>query len=246
MARVAQIGVGNWGVNHKRVLNDLDVLVATCDLNGKEDYTDSAGMLSNEDIDHVVICTPPETHYDIAGFFLDQGINVFVEKPMAMNSRDCASLIDLATKNKLKLQCGYIERYNPLVKIPHQEFMLYIRENKHYAHIKTDIVNDMVVHDIDLAIREFNEMPQEVMADIHGNYSTVVLKFAYGTATIVTNWMSEKRIREINHQSTIGSEDILKAELIDFITRKAFIDYNALYVAKVVEAIIDGKNKRRN
>lgn len=239
MAKVVLVGIGNWGINHKRVLNDLDVLVATCDINGKEDYKDWEEVIVDVNFDHVVICTPPESHYEIASAMLRAGKHVFVEKPMSLNSKDCSTLVDLAIKRKLKLQCGYVERYNPLVKLPHQEFMLYIRENKHYTHILTDIVNDMIVHDIDLAISEFDGMPQGVMADIHPNYATVVLKFGEGTATIVTNWMSEKRVREINHQSTIGSEDILKAELNDFITRKEFIDHNALYVAKVVEAIND-------
>ena len=238
--RVAQIGVGNWGTNHKRVLNSLDVELITCDLNGKENYSDWELMLKNEEFTHVLICTPPNTHYEIAGTMLHAGKHVFVEKPMAMNSRECEDLLDLATDSKLKLQCGYIERYNPLVKkIDFKEFMLFVRENKHYAHVKTDIVNDTMVHDIELAIGYFKTIPMEVLSDIHANYATVILKFKEGVATIVTNWISDQKIRTINNQSTLGSEDILKLEIEDFLSDNEYLDYNALYVARVVEAIYE-------
>jgi predicted dehydrogenase len=237
---VAQIGVGQWGNNHKRVLQDLGVLVATCDTNGKEDYSDWKEMVRDEKFTHVVICTPPETHYEIAGWMLNSGKNVFVEKPMAMNAGECKDLVELAEEKKLILQCGYIERYNKLVKkVDVKEFMVFIRENKHYSHVKTDIVRDTAVHDIELAIGFFGKMPIDVMSDIHANYSTLILKFKDGVATIITNWISDKKIRTINNQSTIGSEDILRLELEDFLTRDEFIDYNALNVARVVEAIYD-------
>ncbi len=238
--RVAQIGVGQWGSNHKRVLKNLPIELVTCDLNGKEDYTNLGEMLNKEEFTHVLICTPPHTHYDIAGMMLNAGKNVFVEKPMAMNAGECADLIEMAEENKLKLQCGYIERYNKLVKkVEFKEFMLFVRENKHYEHVKTDIIRDTTVHDIELAIGFFHGIPIEVVADVNANYATVILKFKDGVATIVTNWISDQKIRTINNQSTLGSEDILKLEIEDFLSPKPFIDHNALFVARVVEVIIE-------
>ena len=76
--RLAIIGVGGWGKNHARVLHDLDVLIAICDMNqnlSKEiankynvrSYHSIDEMLYNEKkLDACLVCTPTKTHFAIA------------------------------------------------------------------------------------------------------------------------------------------------------------------------------------
>src|SRR2546425_9899772 len=124
MVRIAVIGIGGWGKNHVRVLNELDALAAVCDANRERmqlyskkyrvpGYESVDSMLKKEKLDGVTICTPASTHFAIASKVLGEGLNTFVEKPMTTTSKDGESLIEVAKKARKVLTVGFIERFNP-------------------------------------------------------------------------------------------------------------------------------------
>ena len=126
--KIIQIGTGGWGKNHARVLSELGVLVAICDVNiekSKEygekysvNYYDSLEkVLESEEFDGAFVVTPTSTHTEIAKKLLEAKKHVFVEKPMTYKSEDGEKLAKLAEKNKVILTCGYIERFNPAVDV---------------------------------------------------------------------------------------------------------------------------------
>lgn len=55
-------------------------------------YSDYHKLLNPKDLDAVVICTPPNTHAEITGFFLDHGIHVLCEKPFALHSKEATQM----------------------------------------------------------------------------------------------------------------------------------------------------------
>jgi predicted dehydrogenase len=57
-----------------------------------EELADKAGC------DGVIICTPPSTHYDIAGMFIDRGIPVICEKPLCIDLASAQALKDAADR----------------------------------------------------------------------------------------------------------------------------------------------------
>ena len=235
--QVLQVGVGNWGINHKRILSDLGVLVATVDKNGKEDYDDVDDV--NVHYDHVVICTPLETHYKLVKRFLNDGKNVFVEKPLAKTTKECKELLDIAKNKGLKLQCGYVERFNPeVIKLKKSSpLTVFTRENRHYPHIKDSILLDTSVHDIDLALWYYEEYPYKINAVHDNKYAVITLRFTTGTAVIITSWLSDRKVRTINGNSIISSHDSLKDELLSFLSKYETYCDNALDVMKVIESI---------
>src|SRR5262245_6671383 len=92
--RVAVIGVGHLGKHHARILSALDgaSLVAVVDkiperaaeiaaASRTRSATSAAEIL--DQVDAVTIAVPTELHRDIALPFLERGISVLVEKPMA-------------------------------------------------------------------------------------------------------------------------------------------------------------------
>ena len=126
--KIIQIGTGGWGKNHARILSELGVLVAICDVNiekSKEygekysvNYYDSLEkILESEEFDGAFVVTPTSTHTEIAKKLLEAKKHVFVEKPMTYKSEDGEKLAKLAEKNKVILTCGYIERFNPAVDV---------------------------------------------------------------------------------------------------------------------------------
>ncbi len=115
------------------------------------DYTQLAGQ-----VDAVSIVTPTQTHFEIAQFFLQQGIHVLLEKPMTVTVDEAQTLIDLARKNKLILQIGYLERFNPIVvqaqsTLNSPRFIESIRIMEFNPRNKdVNVVLDLMIHDIDL------------------------------------------------------------------------------------------------
>jgi UDP-N-acetylglucosamine 3-dehydrogenase len=235
--RVLQVGVGSWGANHKRLLEEAGVLVGTVDPVSNADFK----SLDDVDIefDHAVVCTPPKTHYAIAKRLLAMGIHVFVEKPLAETSAQCQELLEYAESNRLKLQCGYIERFNPIVKrIPTSKFMTFTRTNRHYPRIEDSILMDTAVHDIDLALMFYGMFPKNVTGINKDNHCMLILDFGEaGTASINTSWETSEKIRMINNTSIITSENILRTELSDFLIRDHVCCWNALDVQRIVEMV---------
>jgi predicted dehydrogenase len=92
--KAAVVGVGHLGRHHARILSSIEgaTLSAVADISeprareiaagaGARAYTDFRDLAG--DVDLVSIATPTETHAEIASYFLERGIPVLVEKPLA-------------------------------------------------------------------------------------------------------------------------------------------------------------------
>jgi UDP-N-acetylglucosamine 3-dehydrogenase len=121
MVKVGIIGVGKWGQNHLRVLNEID-----CELIGISDANLEKKELSEKynieffpnyhdllkEVDCVTIAAPTNLHYKIVKKCLETGKHVLVEKPISDTSEKAKNLVDLADKKNLILSVGYIYRFN--------------------------------------------------------------------------------------------------------------------------------------
>src|SRR4051812_13976333 len=128
--RVALIGLGYWGPNYARVLNDLPgvQLALVCDRDQgrvahiRERYAgvntchDADEAFARTDVDAVVIATPASTHPALVRSALQQGKHVLVEKPMALDVNACDALCDLADASGRILMVGYTFLYNAAVR----------------------------------------------------------------------------------------------------------------------------------
>lgn len=129
MINFGLVGVGFWGPNLARNLNDTEnaILAWVCDANekalgkvttsypGVHATSDLGQMLAAPDLDAVVVATPARTHLDIARQCLKAGKHVLVEKPFAMSTAECDELIDIAESKDLKLMVGHTFLYSPPV-----------------------------------------------------------------------------------------------------------------------------------
>ena len=71
-------------------------------------------LISNDDIDAIMVSTTPETtHYPIARESLLAGKHVLLEKPLALTLDEADELIKLARDRDLKFTVGYSQRFNP-------------------------------------------------------------------------------------------------------------------------------------
>ena len=79
-------------------------------------YTNFELMLSDIKPDLVHITTPPATHFSIAKYCLERGLNVLCEKPIARDYDDFLSLKDLALKNNCMLMENQNLRYHSSIR----------------------------------------------------------------------------------------------------------------------------------
>jgi predicted dehydrogenase len=127
---LAVIGAGHWGPNLLRNFdNDTRVSVTKLcekDLSRAKEVathyrnlavTDDIKDICNDNsIDAVVICTPTDTHFEVARACLLSGKHIFLEKPMATTSSECLTLIEIAREKNLKIFVGHVFLYNPAVQ----------------------------------------------------------------------------------------------------------------------------------
>ena len=121
--RVAIIGIGYWGIKHVEEYIDLGHDVIICDPDEKNisickkkfksiTIQSLESILSDKNISCVSICTPNNTHFEIAKKCLESQKHVFLEKPISTNLIDAEKLIEISTKRKLILQIGHLYRFN--------------------------------------------------------------------------------------------------------------------------------------
>ena len=89
----------------------LSELKNSLDLEGATE--DWQHLVSNNDIDTIIISATPETtHYPMALASLKAGKNVFLEKPISTTLEEAEELINESIKNNLKFTIGYSQRFN--------------------------------------------------------------------------------------------------------------------------------------
>ncbi len=106
--RIAVIGAGRWG---KNILKTL-AAIPSCEV-AYSVTREYKNLFSKDDIDAVVIATPPATHAAIALPFLKKGLPVFIEKPLTLNSKEGSQLEAASKKYKAPIFVGHIHLYNP-------------------------------------------------------------------------------------------------------------------------------------
>lgn len=76
-------------------------------------YTDASQLIHDPEVDIVYIATPPGSHKQYTIEALSAGKPVYVEKPMAMNYRECMEMIAAAREAGQKLFVAYYRRALP-------------------------------------------------------------------------------------------------------------------------------------
>jgi myo-inositol 2-dehydrogenase/D-chiro-inositol 1-dehydrogenase/scyllo-inositol 2-dehydrogenase (NAD+) len=75
-------------------------------------YTDYRQALENRTVDAVIVVTPTKFHHNIVTEAARAGKHILCEKPMAMSREECQRMIDAAQENKVKLQIGFMRRFD--------------------------------------------------------------------------------------------------------------------------------------
>ena len=219
--RVAVVGVGHLGKHHARILSALDgaSLVAVVDklparaaeiaaIYGTRALTDSRALLA--EVDAVSVAVPTELHRDIALPFLERGIAVLVEKPMARSLGEADEMIAAASASGATLAVGHTERYNPAVAavLPLVTSPRFIEVHRlgvfPERSLDIDVVFDLMIHDLDVILSLVRSEVTSVEAvgvpvlTPRYDIANARLRFASGCiANVTASRISKDRVRKI-------------------------------------------------
>lgn len=235
--KVGIIGYGYWGPNLARNISELPAAELTAVSDIKDDrlqrahslhpnttitrnYTDLFDMGLNA----VVVSTPPALHFSIAKDCLEHGLNVLVEKPITMNSRDAQELIEIAEEKHLTLMVGHTFEYNSAVHALKKYMdsgelgdIYYIdtaRLNLGLFQRDSNVLWDLAPHDLSILFYLLGERPVTVSAhgtpcvfeNIH-DVAYINLTFpSRVTAHVHVSWLDPCKVRRI---TVVGSKKMI-------------------------------------
>ena len=219
--RVAVIGVGHLGKHHARILSSLPgvELVAVVDINRRraEEVALASGCRAVLDageligrVDAVTIAVPTEIHRSVALPFLDAGVPVLVEKPMARSLDEADEMIAAAADAGVTLAVGHTERFNPALAVarPLLTDPRFIEVHRLGAFpersLDIDVVFDLMIHDLDVVLSLVNSDVESCEAvgvpviTSRVDIANARLRFANGCiANLTASRISRDRVRKI-------------------------------------------------
>ena len=219
--RIGVVGIGHLGRHHVRLLsqNAGAELVALADVDekavhavaaqyGVPGFADYRALVEN--VEAVCVVVPTHLHREVAGFFLENGRDVLVEKPLTRTVAEGRELVALAHARGRLLQVGHVERFNPALKAIHdlgvQPRYLEAQRMAPFSFRSTDIgvVLDLMIHDIDVVLSLVGRPLHSV--DAFGgavftpreDMASAVLKFEDGAvAHLTANRIALKPVRKL-------------------------------------------------
>lgn len=237
--KVGVIGVGMMGQRHCRVYSNLRQvqLLGVCDAVPETGYRIAQQFEVPfyeqvddllERVDAVSLVTPTPYHFDIAMRCIAKGVHVLVEKPITETLEQAEKLTQAAEASRLVVQVGHIERFNPtyteLKHVLEDDISLLsvnLRRLSAYqgSNIDVDVVLDLMIHDLDLALDLMGQEPVGVSAYGLTAYSGAIdhavahLHFDSGPLLMVTaSRVTEQKIRSIE---VIAKEIYLEGDLLN-------------------------------
>lgn len=219
--RVGVVGVGYFGQHHARIYSEMPgvELVGVADIDRRRarkisqkchtsGYNEHDPLLDL--VDAVNVCTPTDTHYEIAKDFLDAGCSILIEKPMTQTIKEADHLLRIARRKDIILQVGHVERFNGAI----QELGRIIEQPKFiecdrfgpFDPRTADVgaVLDLMIHDIDIIlglvksqVKHIEAVGVSVLSD-HEDIANARLAFANGCiADLTASRAGRKKRRRI-------------------------------------------------
>jgi predicted dehydrogenase len=241
MVKVGVIGCGAMGANHARIyslLKSAEFVGVTDTDSGRAtavaDKYKTKAFDSYQDLvsecDAVSIAVPTESHFEVAMDCLNAGADILLEKPIAETLEQTDELIRVAEAGGRVMMVGHVERFNPAImelknivtKPVHMEAR---RFSPYDARIKSGVVLDLMVHDLDIImdlagapIAKITAMcvsvkPESPTEDL----AQASLLFANGvTASLLASRVHQNKVRNLNvaEEKAYITVDYMKQEVV--------------------------------
>lgn len=219
--RVGVVGVGHMGRYHVGAYSEIPnvQIVGVCDANPApiRELAGQFGIEVHEDyrelfgkVDAVSVAVPTHLHYPVVKDFLEAGIHVLVEKPIASTLDEARDLFRIAGEKGLQLHIGHVERFNAAVlelrNIVDEPYLIESRRIGPFNGRITDagVVLDLLIHDLDIVINlvgkpiaDMQVLGRCIVSD-HEDLVTVQIRFEGGcVAHFLASRVTEHKSRTL-------------------------------------------------
>ena len=222
--RLGLIGAGPWGRNYIKTVRDLEGVSLTrlasrnpeasqwVDENCKI-TTDWKIVASADDLDGVIVATPPHLHVEMSQTVLDAGLPVLVEKPLTLNLEDAKKLLEFAEIMRGLVVVDHIHLFHPGWKKLKEYGSTLGKIRKistsagAWGPFRPDVpvLWDWGAHDVAMCLDLLSASPAQVSAqklesrlvkDVYGESLLLQLEFGSGAqAVIKLNNLLDKKVR---------------------------------------------------
>jgi len=238
MIRVAVAGAGVMGANHARVLGSLPECIVVAVVDDDEERGKAVAALGGgehltsidalpDDVEAVVVATPTDTHEDLGLRLLERGFDLLIEKPIAPTAECARRLVEAAERSDRVLMVGHIERFNPAF-VELQRFLDeplhldFTRVGPFSPRSRTDVVLDLMIHDLDLAltiadspVASMSATGRVIMGDTL-DLANALLVFESGlTATMTASRVAQTKVRKIDvtQRDSYATADLVRQDV---------------------------------
>jgi len=235
--RLVMAGVGRWGGNVLKSLVALEGCAVEKTFDPSDEGRARARELAPRAVpadsfaamlegcpDGVVIAAPAELHHPLAREALQKNLNVFVEKPLAMNAAQGRELVRLAEERGVVLFVGHVLRYHPAMDAIREavrggrigKILTAHARRTNFGRVRSveNVVWSIAPHDIVNLVEIFGEWPDRVSCSGRANirsqitdYALLTLEFPTGRLALVhVSWLDPQKKREL---TVVGDRGML-------------------------------------
>ena len=248
------IGYGYWGKNLARNFNTQ--MCAICDADEAKLhvakklyphvklYSNFLEAINDSDVTAVAIATKAESHFELAKICIQEGKDLWIEKPVCENLEQVRSLEKLAREHEKIVFIDHTFCYTPAVQKMKQ---IDIGKPLYYDSTRislglfqpdVDVVLDLAIHDVSILNYLYPDLVLETKTIIRNshvndqaNQAIINLKFTNGfTANVNVNWVSPVKKRQIiltGDKSSIIFDDLDNDKIKIYEIGSIDKDYNA-------------------
>ena len=181
MSKIGLIGLGRWGRNIVNATKQIPFLKLSCiaskNPNSKDIVTsdckifsDWRDMITFPELDGVIICTPPKTHFEIAQYFLKADFPILIEKPLTLNIKEAKTIYNLSKQFKKLVMIDFTQLFNykfialkeELRQVGNIKFIMTKAGNFGPYRVDTPVLWDWGSHELSILISLIGKSPNKI------------------------------------------------------------------------------------
>ncbi|MDO8364903.1 MAG: Gfo/Idh/MocA family oxidoreductase [Actinomycetota bacterium] len=238
--QIGLIGAGQMGSSHARVVSESEAadLAVVVDIDGEaaKRLAERHGSRASRDLadaaqcDAVIVAGSTAARMECVLPLLEAGVPLLVEKPFAPTLAQLDQLLQVATDRDIPVMCGFVERFNAAFRTARQIMhgpavhLLAVRHSPPAPRIASSVVNDLMLHDLDVAQRLFGGADGVLSGSAcvrpgNSRFNEIAdcsISFGQrGVATLSANRMGQRKVRSlsIHTASQLVEVDLLRQDV---------------------------------
>ena len=183
ISKIGLIGLGRWGKNIVKASEKIPFFKLTCvaskNPNSKyliksdcKIFSHWRDIITFPELDGVIICTPANTHFEIAQYLIKANLPILIEKPITLNLNEAKTIYQLSQKHNKLVMIDFTQLFNykfialkdSLKIVGNIKFVLTKAGNFGPYRDDTPVLWDWGSHDLSILISLIGQSPSKISA----------------------------------------------------------------------------------